>query len=71
MLGRVTIASDSRPSKLLEDAQVEERKEETEPNQNMETDRNALETGRAMMTGRANQQYVAKAKSIIESSPDP
>ena len=52
MLGRVSIApSEQRPSRLREDLPVEERKQETEANDNMETDRNALETGRAMITG--------------------
>lgn len=53
MLGRVAIPSEFRASKVRQDPPSAEKKEETEAAENMETDRNALETGREMITENA------------------
>lgn len=50
MLGRVAIPNELRASKIREDLPIEEKKVETEANDNIVTDRNALETGRGMIT---------------------
>ncbi len=55
MLGRVTNTMDLRPSTIRQNV-AEDIQEDNLPkavNENLETDRNALETGRAMITNEA------------------
>ena len=55
MLGRVTNTMDLRPSTIRQNVAQEYQAENLpkEVNENLETDRNALETGRAMITNEA------------------